>query len=106
MFPTAIYRFSQIVVLIGYIIIVPSIVGMLIGGNTCIASFQIGGEAISQARDDSAVGAGAVLGTTLGVGISLFIIISSLVGGLVGYLLIMKKKVFKCNQCGFIMDRD
>jgi hypothetical protein len=28
-----------------------------------------------------------------------------LVGGLIGWLLLMKKKVFKCIKCGYIMDR-
>jgi hypothetical protein len=30
----------------------------------------------------------------------------SLVGGLIGWILISKKKVFKCTVCGCIKDRD
>ncbi|MCD8554124.1 MAG: hypothetical protein LRY47_09390 [Seleniivibrio sp.] len=47
-----------------------------------------------------------IVGATIGAGIAIFIGMSSLVGGLIGWLLIAKKKVFKCNSCGFILNRD
>ena len=44
-------------------------------------------------------------GTGLAMGIAVFFGIASLIGGTVGYVLIMKKAVFRCGQCGFILDR-
>jgi len=49
--------------------------------------------------------AGAAFGGAIADSTSLFIGSVSLVGGLIGWLLLMKKKVFKCSNCGFILDR-
>jgi hypothetical protein len=48
---------------------------------------------------------GAAVGTGISITIALLIAAVSLVAGLIGWLLIMKKKVFRCEVCGFIMDR-
>lgn len=44
-------------------------------------------------------GAGAALGSGMMGGASIFMMISSFVGGLLGWLLIMRKKVIACNLC-------
>ena len=65
-------------------------------------------EAPEPVRSDAASAAavtGAAIGTGIGMAVAVFFGIASLIGGTVGYILIMKKKVFRCNQCGFIMDR-
>ena len=49
----------------------------------------------------SQVGAGA--GTAIAGGFSVFVIVSSFVGGLIGWLLIMKKKVLQCVSCNAIV---
>ncbi len=137
---------SGVVVLIGYLILIPSIFGMLFGalglGATGAATSEVVGESQESARvelqeagiparvreavldhqevsteqlseldssqraivEDVAlrlgaemVGAGA--GATLAGGASIFILFSSLMSGLLGWLLVMKKKVLQCTQC-------
>jgi hypothetical protein len=144
------YRMSVPVVLIGYILLVPCVIGMLVG---VMLLFAIGsaGTAVSADADKetrtrleaqaipepiiqkvisfkpitaddrsiltpeqkslvdeerlslsgSKVGAGA--GAVISGGLSIFFIICCFVGGLLGWLLVMKKKVLQCNQCSAIV---
>ena|SRR2546425_1219576 len=142
------YRMSGVVVLIGYILVIPSIIGILIGvvGIVGAGSAGTSSNQTSRTRVESQLLAANVpvpviaklkdhamtlsvsdtvglnvkqraairtasltlvasdAGTTIGVGIaagfSIFMIIASLVGGLLGYLLIMKKSVLQCDICG------
>jgi hypothetical protein len=143
------FRLSGIVVFVGYIILIPSIIGILIGGFGLVATGSSSGEVFESLKDDargemqaagvpqnliesvlegqgpsdaqrsslsveqvraidsaqltlSAGTAGAGIGVALAGGASLFVIISSLVGGIVGWLLTMKKKVLQCNKCGSV----
>ncbi len=168
------YRLSGPAVLIGYILLIPSILGIL-GGGACVALSVMGGVAgVASATDSqgaqgkseqemarealfksgvppnladrvmageplsaeeqralphaaalevvqaslrlkstdkneyleeqkvlAAAGAtGAVAGSVLGAGIGLVFVVGSLVSGLLGYLLIMKKRVLQCMSCG------
>ncbi|SRR6266496_4726219 len=43
------------------------------------------------------------VGAGMAVGFSLFVIIASFVGGLLGWLLIMRKRVLECARCGAIV---
>lgn len=144
------YRMSVPVVLIGYILLVPCVLGMLFGVLMLFASGSAGSAVSTAAEhetrnrleaqgipepiiqkvvemksvsidetstlnpgqkrvvDDARlslsagkVGAGA--GAVLGGGISIFIIISCFVGGLLGWLLVMKKRVLQCNQCSAVV---
>lgn len=51
-------------------------------------------------RMQAAGKAGAVIGTGMGVIIGGAVAVASLVSGLLGYLLVMKKKVLQCVACG------
>jgi|WetSurMetagenome_2_1015567.scaffolds.fasta_scaffold165539_3 hypothetical protein len=107
MAPTTVSRMSIVVRVIGWLIAIPSIIGVVISAITLITSVLAGGHAAMSgvASGDTT---GAVVGAGVGMvatGISIFFGIFSLIGGLVGYLLIMKKKVYKCTVCGFIIDR-
>lgn len=103
--PEKVKKFNGIVVFIGYLIAIPSVLGVIISFiimmGTCSAGIEIGSQAVTDAEM-----AGAALGTGLGVGFGVIAGISSLMGGLLGWLLIHKKKVYKCTQCGFIINRD
>ena len=80
---------SPVVVVIGWILAVPSMLGCL---STIIMYI-------------------VALFSELGFGLGVVTFFASmwfifyLVIGLVGYILIMKKNVFRCVQCGFTMDR-
>lgn len=103
--PKKISKFSGIVQFIGYLIAIPSAIGVII---SIVMFFSMGSatnEVMSTAQSN-AEQAGAAIGATIGFGFSLFVGFCSLVGGLIGWLLIMKKKVYKCSNCGYIIDRD
>lgn len=139
------YRMSSMVVLIGYILLVPSLIGIAIsllimlgvgsaatqipalkqqvtqnmqnaGVPAAIMDKVIKGEVIgftellvlpenqqNVVRSSQGKLAGAGLGTVLGGGASICLGIASLIGGLGGWLLVMKKKVLQCNVCGAVI---
>lgn len=88
--PTKIPKFNLILRFIGYIILIPSMIGLFIA---CV----ILGTSVASA--DAA-------GLAFGFGFAAFIAVTSIVSGLIGWILIMDRKVFKCSVCGFVLDRD
>lgn len=147
--PTTRYRLGGVVALIGYLVLVPSILGMFLGGATCAGSAMTDTDratkvfaethtrlvaagmpsaaadlllkmdeptrrdAISLIEDPTmraevaelarthevarsassfATGVGAVAGTGT--------LVMSFVGGLLGWLLVMKKRLLQCSHCG------
>jgi hypothetical protein len=97
-------RFHGIVRVIGYVIVVPSVIGIIFSIIMFMAAGSASSEVMSTTQS-SAAQAGAAMGTAIGVGFAFFMGCMSLVSGLVGWILLLKKKVFKCNVCGFILDR-
>jgi UPF0716 family protein affecting phage T7 exclusion len=139
------FRMSGPVVVIGFLLLIPSVIGMLLGAlllfATGSAATQVGSgmkteakqnliaaglaesiaeKAVSHTLTDAdksnltaeqikaiedadfslkaqTVGAGA--GTAIGGGIALFFMVCSFVGGLLGWILIMRKKVLQCAHC-------
>ena len=86
------YRMSSPVVLIGYVLLIPSILGVLISAMTFFE--------ISSAASQANAGAGAGLAG----GFSILIAIAFFVSGLLGWLLIMKKQILQCNVCGAVVN--
>lgn len=105
MAPTQVSKMSGVVQLIGWLIVVPSLLGVLFAALMFVAGLFATGE-VSSTNMSDAEAAGAGLGLMMTSGTSLCLGASSLVSGLIGYLLIMKKKVWKCTQCGYHIDRD
>ena len=101
---TEIPRFNTILRVIGFIIVIPSILGIIIAFLLFFSSISATFKVMSLTQSDT-VTAGTAIGTSIGVGFSIFIGCSSLVGGIIGWLMLMKKKVYKCINCGFILDR-
>ncbi len=147
------YRMSAPVVLIGYIFLIPSLLGIALGVLGMTATTQAAGQtsadiysgtrtdlmaakvpepiieavvngkpssqidqtglpaeqkkAVSDAilaRSAQTVGAG--IGVAAAGGLSAGLMIVSFVGGLLGWLLVMQKRVLKCNACGASMAAD
>ncbi len=98
-------RFTTILRIIGYIIVIPSVLGVLFAVLMFFSTGSATSEVMSTVQTD-AEATGAAIGATIGFGMSAFIGAISLVGGLIGWLLLMKRKVFKCISCGYILDRD
>lgn len=84
------YRMSGPVVLIGYVLLIPSILGVLI---SAVTFFQI-----SSASSQASAGAGLAGGFSIFIGLAFF------VSGLLGWLLIMKKQILQCNVCGAVVN--
>ena len=102
--PTKVARFNTILRVIGYVIVLPSLLGVAFAFTTCFATADAANEVMAQAQSGAET-AGATIGAGIGYGIALFIGASSLVGGIIGWLLLLKRKVFRCMQCGFILER-
>ena len=144
------YRMSGVVVAIGYIMLLPSLLGMTLATMGLVATGtatqevagslqrEIGNKleavgvdasiidrvveggtvgsteqaalsdsqrsAIREARLSLAAGnAGAGLGALVTGSAAVFVGVFSLVSGLLGWLLVMKKKVLQCNACGAVI---
>ena len=84
-------RFGLIVRVIGFIIATPSAFGMAIGLFSIARAF---------------IGKGA-FGNDSGVALiaGLFAFGLSAVGGLIGWLLLGRKKAFVCRRCGYLLER-
>ncbi len=81
------YRMSGVVVTIGYILLIPSFLGMTISGIMFV--FSLASSAVPDIGSSGLI----VSGT------SLLVFVFCLVGGLLGWLLVMKKKVLQCTNC-------
>ena len=143
------FRMSGPVVVIGFILLIPSVLGMLFGILTLVGIGMAQSEAPSMdpktrtrleaqqvpepvitqvaaskpideaqftaltpqqrtaVRDaQSSVSAGKVRWRSAGVvagGLFIFVIVVSFVGGLLGWLLIMRKRVLQCARCGVVV---
>ena len=85
------YLRSSVVVLIGYILLIPSIIGILLGG-----ALLLGVGASDSAYSD---GTGAAIAQFLGV----LFVVGSLVGGSLGWLLVMRETMLQCDHCGAVV---
>jgi len=97
-------KFGGFIRFIGAIIALPSVLGVVLSVMMFFASGSVAHDTMKYATTESAQ-AGAAIGGALTFGFSLFVFLSSLVGGLIGWLLLSKSKVFRCTRCGFIMPR-
>jgi len=100
--PTKIYRMSPIVVKIGQILSASSICGILF---SMLIGFLVILGSVSADTTNDAESAGAYFGFFFGLGFAMFFGPIFFILGLPGYLLIMKKKVYRCHSCGFIIER-
>jgi hypothetical protein len=86
----AIYRLSGPAVAIGYILLIPAILGIAFSALVFI------GAMLFSLKSGMAAGLAGGSAIVLGVG--------SLVGGLFGWLLVMKKWVLQCDNCGAVVN--
>jgi hypothetical protein len=86
--PKKLYRMSRPVVAIGFILLIPCILGMLVAAF--FAAALVAPDAIGVRIYEP----GLIMTIAIGFGVSSF------VGGLLGWLLVMKKNVLQCSVCG------
>lgn len=100
-------RFNGVIRAIGGILLIPSLLGVgisLIGlFSTCAASHEA--MRTADMAHSSAAAAGVAIGATISGGIFLVLGAGAFVGGLVGWLLLLTRKVYRCTVCGHIIDR-
>ncbi len=85
------YRMSGPVVFIGYVLLVPSVLGVIV---SAIMFLEI--SSASRLNNDAAAG--------LAGGFSIFLGLAFFVSGLLGWLLVMKKQVLECNICSAVVN--
>lgn len=88
-------RMSTPVVIIGYIILTPSVIGIII---SALMLFGVISAASNSTDSASQAGAGIAAGMVIFFGIGCF------VAGLLGWLLVMKKRVLQCSTCGAVVN--
>lgn len=81
------HRMSGVVVVIGYILLIPSILGVLL-------------MALSVAMLHTGTATSSSAGASLADGVLVAFAIAFFVSGLVGWLLVMKKDILQCGHCG------
>jgi len=89
---------SGIVVFIGYILIIPSVMGICLGG---MAMLGLGGAAATSPESSDQVA--SALGIIIANATLLVFMGASLLFGLLGWLLVMKKSVLQCDSCGAVV---
>jgi hypothetical protein len=96
--PRRIRRLSGPAIAIGYILLIPSILGMAACAILLIFSLLAGfaGAAHGSAFATAFAGIGTIAFVYIGI--------SSFVFGLLGWLLIMKKDVLQCGYCGAVVN--
>jgi hypothetical protein len=83
------YRLSRPVVAIGYILLLPSALGIFLGIVVSLSD-SLGIVTPYSNRGNNG------LVTVIGIGVA----VTSFVAGLLGWLLVMKKRVLQCSMCG------
>lgn len=92
-----VYRLSGPVVGIGYLFLLPSILGLIVCFAAAVLSVAAGTSGAASATNDQA--GGVFVAGLLGAGVFGVLAIASLVSGLFGWLLTMKKHVLVCGNC-------
>jgi hypothetical protein len=100
------YRLSTPVVVIGYILLVPSILGIaltvIVHGFLILMS--LGSSAAGVADQDPKIAASNSVLTAISVLSAAFFVVMFFVAGLIGWLLVMRRTVLKCGHCGIALD--
>ena len=104
MVATKVARFSGVIRAIGVILLIPSFLGLAIAGLFFISSVIATANVMPNAQSEPEQ-AGAAIGFVIGFGFSAFIGVISLVGGLLGWLLLLNRKVYRCLRCSSILER-
>ena len=84
------YRMSTPVVAIGYILLVPSVLGVIM----CVLSI-LGLAGTSNSNNSGA--------SAMASGILIFVALVAFVSGLLGWLFVMKKKILSCTHCSAVV---
>ena len=104
MVATKVARFSGVIRAIGVLLLIPSFLGFAIAALFFITSIIATANVMPSAQSEPEQ-AGAAIGFVIGFGFSIFIGVISLVGGLLGWLLLLNRKVYRCLRCGSIIER-
>jgi len=91
------YRMSGPVVAIGYILLVPSILGVALSLFMFMSVAGSTGSASPGSDASAAIAGGIASGIIIVIGVIAFVF------GLLGWLLVMKRKVLRCATCGAVV---
>ena len=99
--PARVAKFSGAMRVFGYIITIPAVLGILAAITLSFVAWYSTHRQLTPPE----VKEGLAFYNSITYGVSLIVAFVSLAGGLAGWLLLMKRKVYKCIKCGFILDR-
>lgn len=106
MVQTKIPRFNGVIRAIGTIFLIPSLLGIgisIIGlFSTCTVHHDV---MLASGNSDPYLATGAALGSAISGGLFLVMGVGAFVGGLLGWLLLLTRKVYRCTVCGHVIDR-
>jgi len=103
MMATKLPKFSGVVRVIGVILLIPSFLGLGFAALVFLSTVLVSAEHASASSDTAQ--AGAAVASVIGFGFSLFVGAVSLISGLLGWLLLLNRRVYRCLRCGFVFDR-
>jgi hypothetical protein len=96
-------KFSNIVRVIGGILLIPSFLGFIFT-LLLFTSILMTASELPEAASDAEL-AGRTIGSGIGIFFTLIVGVISLIGGLLGWLLLLNRNVWKCLRCESISDR-
>jgi len=88
---TKVPRFGAILRFIGYLIVIPSLLVIAYAAFICVMLVSN-----LKLSSESLLVSGVIMLWSMGV---------ALVSGVVGWILLTKRKVFLCSRCGYVLDR-
>lgn len=95
---TTVSRFGPLIRLIGYLIAIPSVLGVAFAAFGAIGTMLSGSDPeFSKGINTAATGFALTFSLLFGGG--------ALISGTVGYLLLTKRKVWRCSVCAHILER-
>jgi hypothetical protein len=98
--PRKIRRLSGPAVAIGYVLLVPSVLGMACCAILLLIVVFAASLPVASPNND----ASALLALASGSGAIIVLFVACFVSGLIGWLLVMKKDVLQCDNCGAIIN--
>lgn len=89
---TSVPKFGGLVRVVGWIISIPSLLSVAIFGWSCVTL-------VAESEPGQEAGAG------MAMFVAIILMAAAMVSGVIGYLLLGNRNVYKCRYCGFLLDR-
>ena len=89
----------------GCLIAVPTVLGVIFAGLLFITTSEVSSEVMNSAHSNPEI-TGLSIGLSIGFYMAGFVVFGLSVSALMGRILTLKKKIYTCTHCGFVMDQN